>query len=62
MPHPGDLNNAEGLKDLGLFSGVPEAAGGGKLATSALGNVSIPSAASRVRSIKLVCQLCDATR
>ena len=55
-PRPGDLNDAAGLKDLGIFSGVPEAAGSGKLAASALANTSIPSAANRVCGAKLLSQ------
>ncbi len=48
LPWSGDLNDAAGVKDLGIFSGVPEAAGSGKLAASALANTSVPSAANRV--------------
>ena len=47
---PGDLNDAEGLKDLGLFSSVPDAARGGKVMASAFSNssnTSVPMPAVR---------------
>ena len=51
---PGDLNDAEGLKDLGLFSSVPDVVSGGKVMASAFSS-SNASAAPRAVRIRVMC-------
>lgn len=46
----GDLNHAEGLKDLGLFSTVPDSTVQGKLLPSALQNASNTPKVQAVRN------------